>query len=630
VKEEYRDYYPDDTIIDEFYAGRSAHSAEVFGCRCFSDADVYRFCLWAPNARSVSVVGDFNDWDADRGRMDRYRDLWLCFVQGAQEGQNYKYRIEGEDGVVTLKADPYAVHAERAPGTASKIWDASGYEWGDSEWMAERGKKDLLRSPVSIYELHPGSWRVKEGYEFPNIREIADELCAYAADMGFTHVELMPINEFPFDGSWGYQVTGFFAVTSRYGTPQDFMYFVDALHKAGLGVIVDWVPAHFPRDAHGLAHFDGTWLYEHKNPLRREHPLWGTYEFNYNRPEVVSFLISSAANLIELYHIDGIRVDAVSSMLYLDYGRDGDFVRNRDGGNVDYEAAEFLKTLNTAVRDPHPGVMTVAEESTTYPCVTKPPAEGGLGFTFKWNMGFMHDTLDFTMCDPFFRHGSHDKMTFSMNYAFSENYILPYSHDEVVHGKASMIDKMYGDYDTKFAVLKTLYGWLFGHPGKKLLFMGCEFAQFIEWDYGKELDWFLLKYGSHAGVQAWVRALNGLYRSHSALFAQDGGWDGFQWLSVDDRKNSVFAFMRTGGGERVLCAYNFSEEGFPRYEIALPEPGRLKLMLSSDMAKFGGRKDRSQPLARKGLMAEKKELNGLPCSAALSLPKNSALFYEYI
>ena len=630
MNEEYLKYYPDDTEIDAFYAGRSSHAAGVFGCLYCKEADVFRFCLWAPNARSVSVVGDFNDWDQEKDKMGRYRDLWLCFVHGAEEGQNYKYRIEGEDGVVTLKADPYAFHAERAPGTASKVWNISGYEWGDGEWIEERGKKDLPRSPVSIYELHPGSWRVKEGYEFPNIREVAEELCAYVKDMGFTHVELMPINEFPFDGSWGYQVTGFFAPTSRYGTPQDFMYFVDALHRAGIGVIVDWVPAHFPRDTHGLAHFDGTWLYEHKSHLRREHPLWGTYEFNYNRPEVVSFLMSSAVNLIELYHVDGIRVDAVSSILYLDYGRDGDFVRNCDGGNIDYEAVEFLKALNTAVRDPHPGVMTVAEESTTFPQVTRSTADGGLGFTFKWNMGFMHDTLDFTMCDPYFRHGSHDKMTFSMNYAFSENYILPYSHDEVVHGKASMIDKMYGDYDTKFALLKTLYGWLFGHPGKKLLFMGSEFAQFIEWDHGKELDWFLLKYGSHAGVQAWVRALNDLYCSHSALYAQDSGWDGFQWLSVEDRKNSVFAFMRTGGGERVLCVYNFSEEGFPRYELALPGPGRLKLLLSSDAVKFGGRKDRSQPLARKGLTAEQKGLNGLPFSTALSLPKNSALFYEFL
>jgi len=408
------------------------------------------------------------------------------------------------------------------------------------------------------------------------------------------------------------------------------MYFVDTMHKAGIGVIVDWVPAHFPRDAHGLAHFDGTWLYEHKDPQRREHPLWGTYEFNYSKPEVVSFLLSSALNLIDLYHIDGLRVDAVSSMLYLDYGREDGAVKNKDGGNIDPDAVEFLKALNNEILGGHPGVMTIAEESTTYPLVTKPPYDGGLGFTYKWNMGFMHDTLDFMKCDPFFRHGSHDKMTFSMHYAFSENYILPYSHDEVVHGKASMIDKMYGDYDTKFSSLKTLYGWLYGHPGKKLLFMGNEFAQFIEWDYKKELDWFLLKYGSHAGVAAWVRALNKLYREHSALYAGDDGWDGFKWLSVEDRRNSVFAFMRAAGEERVVCVYNFSEEAFAEYELALPSPGRLRLLLSSDAGKYGGRKDKSQPLAKRGLRTREAELNGLPYSAVLSLPKNTALFYEFL
>ena len=630
MNEKYKPYLPSEALVEAFYAGRSTNAADIFSCKYCAEAGAFRFCLWAPNAKSVSVVGDFNGWDASACRMERYLDLWTCFAEGAKEGDNYKYRIEGADGVVTMKADPYAVHAETAPGTASKIWCTDGYDWGDGEWIKTRGSSDLLSSPISVYELHPGSWRVKEGYEFPSVREIADELCEYVKDMGFTHVELMPINEYPFDGSWGYQVTGFFAITSRFGTPQDFMYFVDTMHRAGIGVIVDWVPAHFPRDTHGLAHFDGTWLYEHKNPQRREHPLWGTYEFNYNRPEVVSFLLSSAANLIEIYHIDGLRVDAVSSMLYLDYGRDGSFVRNKDGGNIDFEAVEFIKTMNTAVLGGRPGVMTVAEESTTYPLVTKPPYDGGLGFTFKWNMGFMHDTLDFMNCDPYFRSGSHDKMTFSMHYAFSENYILPYSHDEVVHGKASMIDKMFGDYDMKFSELRTLYGWLFGHPGKKLMFMGSEFAQFIEWDYKKELDWFLLKYGSHKGMQNWVRALNGLYREHPALFAKDDSWDGFKWLSVEDRRNSVFAFMRTDGEQSLVCVYNFSEEGFTEYDLALPGPGRLKLLLSSDAKKFGGRKDRTQPLARKGLRATERELNGLPCSAVIALPKSSALFYDFV
>ena len=659
MKKKYADYFPGDAEIDAFYAGRSGQADEIFGCRFFPEggsgngrsagsgtdgrsagsgsstvgsvgdsagrgadgrsagSGFWRFCLWAPNAASVSVVGDFNYWDADRDHMIRHKGIWVCFIDDAKIGDNYKYRVEGADGVVVMKADPYAVHAETAPGTASKVWDTGGYEWGDTRWMEARAAANPLRAPVSVYELHIGSWRVKKGYNFPSIREIADELSAYISGMGFTHVELMPVNEYPYDGSWGYQVTGFFAVTSRFGAPQDFMYFVDTMHRVGIGVIVDWVPAHFPKDAHGLSHFDGTWLYEHQNPLRREHPEWGTYEFNYARPEVVSFLLSSALNLIDNYHIDGLRVDAVSSMLYLDYGREGNYVRNEDGGNIDYEAARFLKTLNSAILGGNPGVITVAEEATSYPLVTKPPHDGGLGFTFKWNMGFMHDTLDFMKSDPYFRHGAHDKMTFSMYYAFSENFILPYSHDEVVHGKASMIEKMYGEYEAKFPALKTLYAWLFGHPGKKLLFMGSEFAQFIEWDYKKELDWFLLDYETHAGVQSWVRKLNGLYRKHSALYACDDSWDGFQWLNVEDRKNSVFAFMRSDGDEHLVCVYNFSVEDFTGYEIALPAPGKLKLLLASE------------GWVKKAATARRKELNGLPYSAALTLPPSSALFYSY-
>ena len=635
MNEAYTAYLPEGGEIDAFYAGRSAHAATVFGCRLFEEAagggDVCRFCLWAPNAKSVSVVGDFNGWDSDTDPMERHRGLWICFIKDAKPGDNYKYRIEGADGVVVLKADPFAAHAETAPGTASKVWDTGGYEWGDGEWLKKRAATDPLSSPVSIYELHLGSWRLKEGYEFPSVRELADELGGYITEMGFTHVELMPINEYPFAGSWGYQVTGFFAVTSRFGTPQDFMYFVDTLHRAGIGVIADWVPAHFPKDMHGLPHFDGTWLYEHKSPLRREHPQWGTYEFNYNRPEVVSFLISSAVNLIELYHLDGLRVDAVSSMLYLDYARKGRSVRNKDGGNIDYEAEAFLRALNTAILGGNPGVITAAEEATAYPLVTKPPYDGGLGFTFKWNMGFMHDTLDYMKSDPYFRRGAHDKMTFSMYYAFSENFILPYSHDEVVHGKASMIGKMFGDYEAKFDALKTLYAWLYGHPGKKLLFMGSEFAQFIEWDYKKELDWFLLEYRSHAGIQAWVRALNRFYREHSALYARDCGWDGFQWLNVEDSRNSVFAFMRTDGASHVVCVYNFSVGGLAAYDVALPHPGKLKLLLSSADPAYGADEANSPPLSPvKTAPARKKELNGLPYSAAIALPKTSALFYEYI
>ncbi|MDR2036209.1 MAG: 1,4-alpha-glucan branching protein GlgB [Coriobacteriales bacterium] len=618
MSETWQSFYPDDAEIDAFYAGTSTQAGNIFGCRFFSEG-VWRFCLWAPNAKSVSIVGDFNEWDAKSHPMERHRGLWICFIREARQGDNYKYRVEGADGVFVMKADPYAVHAETPPGTASKVWDIGGYSWGDKAWLQKRANTDIFNAPVSIYEVHLGSWRTKEGYEYPSIREVARELAVYVKKMGFTHVELMPINEFPFDGSWGYQVTGFFAVTSRFGTPQDFMYFVDYLHKRGIGVLVDWVPAHFPKDIHGLPHFDGTWLYEHENPVRREHPEWGTYEFNYQRPEVASFLISSAVNLIEQYHIDGIRVDAVSSMLYLDYGRPDGSVKNKDGGNIDLGAVEFIKALNTAVLAKNPGVMSVAEESTAFPYVTKPPYEGGLGFSFKWNMGYMHDTLDFMRSDPYFRHGAHDKMTFSMHYAFSENYILPYSHDEVVHGKASMIGKMFGEYEDKFSALKALYGWLFGHPGKKLMFMGSEFAQFIEWDYKKELDWFLLEYDAHANMLQWVRSLNKLYRGHSALYANDRSWDGFTWLNVSDSKNSVFAFMRAHGTSRMVCVYNFSSQDFAKYDIALPEPGKLKLVLSSSDAK-----------TKKTALAKAQEHNGLPNCATLALPKMSALFYDYL
>ena len=612
----------DDNGIDAFYSGKASHAHDILGCVPYGSG--FRFCVWAPNAVAISVVGDFNKWANDADPMEQYRGLWVTSIDKAKSGDNYKYRIVCKDGKIEMKADPYAVHAETSPGTASKVWDLSGYKWNDEAWLKKRRETDLLRSPVSIYELHLGSWRIKDGYDFPDYREVANELVTYVKDMGFTHVELMPVSEHPYGGSWGYQVTGFFAVTSRYGTPQDFMYFVDTLHKAGIGVLVDWVPAHFPKDVHGLPHFDGTWLYEHANPLRREHPQWGTHEFNYNRLEVVSFLVSSAMSLIERYHIDGLRVDAVSSMLYLDYGREGDFIRNKDGGNVDYEAVEFLKRLNSSILGEYPGVCTVAEESTAYPMVTKPPYDGGLGFTFKWNMGFMHDTLDFMHIDPYFRHGSHDKLTFSMHYAFAENYILPYSHDEVVHGKASMVGKMHGEYSQKFATLKLLYAWLFGHPGKKLLFMGNEFAQFIEWDYEKQLDWFLLEYDAHSDIRTWVRNLNLFYKMNPALYFKDDSWEGFQWLNVADTKNSVFAFMRSDGKQNVVCVYNFTPTAHLAYDIALPANGTLSLLLSD-----ANHENTKESKIKKKIQTKEIPLNGLPASATLSIPPLSAMFYDY-
>jgi 1,4-alpha-glucan branching enzyme len=608
--------------------------------------------------------------------METYRGLWVVFAPDAEQGDHYKYLIHGHDDRAVYKADPYAFYSEIPPNTASKVWSLEGYSWHDASHMNRRGQTNPLNSPISIYEVHLGSWRRRDAAgnplplpdappqippssassdspqippssassdspqtplssassdspetppAYPSYRDLADDLAAYVKDMGYTHVELMPVNEFPFDGSWGYQVTGFFAITSRFGTPQDFMYLVDRLHEAGIGVIVDWVPAHFPKDIHGLYCFDGTCLYEHQNALRREHPHWGTHAFNYNRPEVVSFLMSSAMMLLEIYHLDGIRVDAVSAMLYLDYGRGDQFIPNRDGGNIDYEAAAFLRTLNTALLTEHPGSFTVAEESTAFPMVTKPPYDGGLGFLFKWNMGYMHDTLDYMRTDPYFRHGNHDRMTFSMHYAFSENFISAYSHDEVVHGKGSMLNKMHGDYAEKFASLRTLYGYMYGHPGKKLLFMGGEFGQFIEWDYKKELDWALLGYDSHKGIQSYVRDLNALYRRHPALFAEDGSWEGFTWLNVEDRRNSVFAFMRSGTGEKMVCVFNFTPAAQQDYYVALPSAGTLSLKLNSDDPLYGG----SGASVSRRLVAKQIYLNGFSYGAAMSLPPLSALFYSF-
>jgi 1,4-alpha-glucan branching enzyme len=613
-----------DDEIARYYAGDSARAYDFFGCHYIKKARAHLFAVWAPNARAVSVVGDFNGWDAGADPMEQYRGIWVRLVPGLSDGDNYKFRVAGADGKTVDKADPHAFHAERAPGTASKVWSLDGYRWGDAAWMRRRATTDILKAPVSIYEVHLGSWRVPEGYDYPSFRETAESLSAYAREMGYTHVELMPVNEYPFDGSWGYQVTGFYAITSRFGTPQDFMYFVDTMHRAGIGVIVDWVPSGFPKDAHGPAHFDGTWLYEHKNPLRREHPHWGTNSLNYARPEVVSFLVSSATLLADVYHLDGIRVDAVSSILYLDYGRT-EYVPNKDGGNIDLDAVAFLRKFNTAVLGGHPGTFTVAEESTAFPLVTKPPDVGGLGFMFKWNMGFMNDTLDYMKTDPFFRHGNHDRMTFSMYYAFSENYILAYSHDEVVHGKESLIGKMAGDYDGKFASLRTLYGWLYAHPGKKLVFMGDEFAQFIEWNYKQELDWMLLGYDKHRGMKDWVAALNGAYSRRRSLHAADGGWDGFSWLNVEDRENSVFAFLRTDGKDPVVCVFNFTPVAHAAYDVALPSAGTLSLLLNSDDVSYGG----TGTAPKKRVRSRARALNGFEHAATLSLPPLSAMYYAF-
>lgn len=625
MKEKFLKYLPENDIY-LFNIGQAQKAYEFFGCHYIHELKMHRFCVWAPNARNISLVGDFNSWNAAETPMELYKNgVWVCFVPGLKDGENYKYMVHGYDGSTVLKADPFAFHSEVRPQTASKVWDLGGYEWHDDKYVQRRIKKNVLENPVSIYELHIGSWRTKEGYRFPSFREVADELADYVNDMGYTHIELMPVAEHPFDGSWGYQVTGFYAVTSRYGTPQDFMYFVDKMHSRGIGVIIDWVPGHFPKDAQGLAKFDGTHLYEHENVLQREHPQWGTLIFNYGRPEVVSFLVSNAVFFMDQFHIDGLRVDAVTSILYLDYARDGYFVPNEEGGNIDNHAVEMLRRVNSVVLTKYAGTMTIAEESTAYPMITKPPYDGGLGFTFKWNMGFMHDTLAYMSMDHYFRQFDHNKMTFSMFYAFRENYILAYSHDEVVHGKKSMVDKMFGDYWQKFASLRALYSFMFAHPGKKLMFMGDEFAQFIEWDYKKQLDWFLLEYESHAGMQKFVKELNEVYTGNPALYRIDDSWEGFTWLNVDDAERSTFAFMRSAGEERIICVVNFTPVVRENYWVAIPQEGKLELLLNSDEKKYGGSGVRPEQIIK----TQKKGINKMDYSAAMTLPPLGAVYYKF-
>lgn len=588
---------------------------------------MHRFAVWAPHAREVSVVGDFNGWDGYAHPMWRRDDeIWVTFIPGLKNGDIYKYRVVGEDWNTVLKADPFAFHAETGPATGSKIWDIEGYEWTDSDYMEKRRGKDSVHAPMSIYEMHMGSWRKKDGEVFPNYRRVADELVEYLKYMHYTHVELLPITEYPYDGSWGYQVTGFFAPTSRYGTPQDFMYFVDKLHSEGIGVIIDWVPAHFPRDEHGLRMFDGAPCYECSEQRMAEHPDWGTMIFDYSRPQVQSFLTSSAVFFFDKYHVDGIRVDAVSSMLYLDYGRKfGEWTPNKDGGNINLGAVDFLRKLNTAILTEYPGAITIAEESTAFPLVSRPPEVGGLGFMFKWDMGFMHDTLDYIALDPYFRSYNHSRLTFSMMYAFSENFVLAFSHDEVVHGKASMVNKMWGDYETKFASLRALYGYQFAHPGKKLMFMGGEFAQFIEWNYLQQLDWSLLEYPLHDGMRKYVRELGRLYASTPALWKVDDSWDGFSWLNVDDSERSSVAFMRMSQRSYIVCALNFTPVRYDDFTIGLPKPGVLKEVINSDDTQYGG----SGILNKAEIESADESFLDHPCSAKITLPPMSAVWFRF-
>ena len=554
------------------------------------------FAVWAPHAARVSVVGEFNAWDFGANEMHRQEPLgiYTCFVPGAQEGDLYKFCIETQTGERIFKADPFANYAERRPGTASRVTDISNLKWSDEQWLQKRKKWDQKENPLAIYEVHMGSWMRHPGTEdegFYTYREFAHSITDYVKKMGYTHVELMGIAEHPFDGSWGYQVTGYYAPTSRYGTPQDFAYMINYLHRNGIGVILDWVPAHFPKDAHGLADFDGTPTFEYADPRKGEHPDWGTKIFDYSKPEVQNFLIANALFWIEHYHVDGLRVDAVASMLYLDYGKqDGQWVPNQHGGNQNLEAIAFFKHLNSVVLGRNQGAMMIAEESTAWPKVTGAPEDDGLGFSLKWNMGWMHDFTEYMKLDPLFRKGAHYQMTFSMEYAYSENYILVLSHDEVVHLKCSMLNKMPGLGFDKFANLKAAYAFMTGHPGKKLLFMGQEFAQLREWSEERELDWYLLAEEPHQQIQNWYRDLLHLYRHNKALYELDTDPAGFEWINKDDTFRSIFSFVRHSRDNKknLLFVCNFTPMERPDYRVGVPRRKQLKLILDSDDPKYGG------------------------------------------
>ncbi|NBH13439.1 1,4-alpha-glucan branching protein GlgB [Lachnospiraceae bacterium] len=621
-------YYLGQGTHYDIYKKLGAHPAKEKG-----KAGVY-FAVWAPNAQKVSVIGEFNDWKEDADEMERLEPMGIyeLFVPGAAVGDLYKFYIETPDGRQLYKADPYANYAELRPGTASRVADISNFAWTDTKWMEKRQAcKDVHSQPMAIYEVHPGSWMRHPGREdegFYTYREFAERLAEYVKEMGYTHVELMGISEYPFDGSWGYQVTGYYAPTSRYGTPEDFAYLVDYLHKNNIGVILDWVPAHFPRDAHGLAEFDGSCLYEYADPKKGEHPDWGTKIFDYGKTEVKNFLIGSALMWIEHYHIDGLRVDAVASMLYLDYGKqDGQWVANKYGGNKNLEAIEFFKHINTLILGRNPGAVMIAEESTAWPKVTGKVEEDGLNFSYKWNMGWMHDFLDYMKLDPYFRKDNHNRMTFAMSYNSSEQYILVLSHDEVVHLKCSMINKMPGEGKEKFANLKAAYGFMMGHPGKKLLFMGQEFGQLREWSEERELDWFLLQEPEHLQLQTYFKDLLHLYRKYPAMYEADSDWNNFEWINADDNYRSVFSFTRKSknGKNNLLFVCNFTPMEWEDYRVGVPLKKQYKLIFNSDEKKYGG-EGKKRPLMYK---AVKKECDNRPFSFAYPIPAYGVAVFQY-
>lgn len=591
------------------------------------------FAVWAPHAKRVSVVGDFNDWDTTADIMTREEPLgiYTLFVPGVEEGMLYKYCIETQNGDLLFKADPFANYAEMRPGTASRVTDISNLKWTDDTWMENRKTWNQDEAPVSIYEVHIGSWRRRPGAEdegFYNYRQFAREITEYVKEMGYTHIELIGIAEHPFDGSWGYQVTGYYAPTARYGTPEDFAYMINYLHKNKIGVILDWVPAHFPRDAHGLANFDGTPTFEYADPKKGEHPDWGTKIFDYSKNEVKNFLIANALFWLEYFHVDGLRVDAVASMLYLDYGKQsGQWVPNKYGGNQNLEAIEFFKHLNSCVLGRNPGAMMIAEESTAWPKVTGKPEDDGLGFSMKWNMGWMHDFTEYMKLDPYFRKGCHYQMTFASSYAYSEKYILVLSHDEVVHLKCSMLNKMPGLGFDKFANLKVGYAFMIGHPGKKLLFMGQDFAQLREWSEERELDWYLLGEENHQYLQNFTKDLFRLYHKNKALYELDAVPEGFEWVNADDKDRSIFSFIRHSKDNKknLLFVCNFTPVAREDYRVGVPRGKQYKLILNSDDKKYGG-SGAERPLVYK---AKKKECDGRPYSFAYSLPPYGVAVFEF-
>jgi 1,4-alpha-glucan branching enzyme len=604
--------------------------AHLVDARTDRAAEGVYFAVWAPNAARVSVVGDFNDWNPAANPMQPRPDqsgIWCVTVAAARRGSVYKFHIESNlDGYVVQKADPYGYCCEAPPRTASVVWDL-GYSWGDNEWMGRRAAANAHAAPMSIYEVHLGSWRrvPEDGNRALNYREAAHQLADYVCTMGFTHVELMPVMEHPFFGSWGYQVTGYFAPSARYGTPQDFMYLVDHLHQRGIGVLLDWVPSHFPTDEHGLGYFDGTHLYEHQDPRQGFHPEWRSAIFNFDRAEVRNFLGSNALFWLDKYHIDGLRVDAVASMLYLDYARGaGEWIPNVYGSRENLGAVEFLKSLNTAIYRDYPATQTIAEESTAWPAVSRPAHLGGLGFGFKWNMGWMHDTLKYFQTDPLYRRYAHNQLTFSLLYAFNENFVLPLSHDEVVHGKGALIGKMPGDEWQQFANMRLLFGYMWSHVGKKLLFMGGEFGQRREWQHEESLEWHVLQYPLHGGLQRWVQDLNRFYRSSPALHAHDFGPEGFEWIDCNDADASILCYLRKGGApdEQVLVVCNFTPVPHENYSVGVLAGGAWRECLNSDAELYGG-----SGLGNFGeVKAAPLPMHGRPCSLNLRLPPLSVLF----